>query len=83
MVRIVRTGPDTVRVDETGKAAGRGAYLCRRASCWTDGLRKQALERALKTKINNGDRTKLEVYAAGLRADGTGHSRRVAEGSNA
>jgi predicted RNA-binding protein YlxR (DUF448 family) len=51
LVRIVR-GPDgVVAIDATGQAAGRGAYLCRDASCWDAAARKRALEHALGTAI--------------------------------
>ncbi len=34
LVRIVRTPDGAVRVDPTGKVAGRGAYLCKARPCW-------------------------------------------------
>jgi uncharacterized protein len=58
MVRIVRT-VEGVRVDPTGKLAGRGAYLHDRRECWTRGL-KGALAHALKTELNADDRAELE-----------------------
>jgi len=59
-VRIVRSG-DGVRVDPTGKLAGRGAYLHDRRSCWEAGL-KGSLARALKTDLSNADREQLEAF---------------------
>jgi hypothetical protein len=56
LVRIVRTqtGQDVqnaqnveVRVDPTGKAPGRGAYLCADAACWSKALKTRAVQRAL------------------------------------
>ena len=70
MVRIVRTVPGAVVVDPTGKLSGRGAYLCRQASCWERGLRKDVLPRALKTSLSEADRAALEAYAAGLSGAG-------------
>lgn len=60
MFRIVRT-VEGVRVDPTGKLAGRGAYLHDRPSCWTRGL-KGALAHALKTELSNDDRARLEEF---------------------
>jgi predicted RNA-binding protein YlxR (DUF448 family) len=64
LVRIVRTPTDTVEVDETGKRAGRGAYLCRARECWDTALKKKALEYALKTAISLEDKTVLQAYGA-------------------
>jgi predicted RNA-binding protein YlxR (DUF448 family) len=46
-VRIVRTPDGSVSFDDTGRANGRGAYLCADASCWQTALKKQSIERAL------------------------------------
>lgn len=62
-VRIVRTPEQTVDVDPTGKANGRGAYLCARRSCWEQALVTGALERALKVKIDAEQKTRLAEYA--------------------
>ena len=60
MLRIVRT-VDGVRVDPTGKLAGRGAYLHDKRSCWERGL-KGTLAHALKTELSNDDRVRLEAF---------------------
>jgi predicted RNA-binding protein YlxR (DUF448 family) len=49
LIRIVRS-PEGVKVDPTGKAPGRGAYLHDKMSCWQVGLRG-ALARALRTEL--------------------------------
>ena len=61
MVRIVRAAEGGVRVDATGKLAGRGAYLHDRRECWERGM-KGALEHALKTTLNADDRLRLEDF---------------------
>lgn len=49
MVRVaVKEGQ--VRLDPTGKAGGRGAYLCS-AQCLTVAKKERRLERALRTAI--------------------------------
>ena len=51
LIRVVRqTSPDaTVRVlvDRTGKANGRGAYVCNRAECVELALKQRRFERSL------------------------------------
>ena len=50
-MRVVRSPEGTVRIDPTGRMAGRGAYLCRDAACWDTAGRKRALEHALKVTL--------------------------------
>ncbi len=64
LIRLVRT-PDGVKVDPTGKAAGRGAYLHNKRSCWERGL-KGSLAQALKTELNDQDRQLLLAFMATL-----------------
>lgn len=70
MLRVVRTPPGAVVVDPTGKASGRGAYLCRRSACWQAGLRRDILARALKTTLSAAARAALEVCTADLAREG-------------
>lgn len=51
LVRIVRSPGGAVAVDRTGKASGRGVYLCRRRSCLEAARKKDALSRSLKVKV--------------------------------
>ncbi len=64
LIRIVRTG-EAVRVDPSGKLAGRGAYLHDRRACWERGL-KGALAHALKTELSEEDRKNLYAYMLSL-----------------
>ena len=68
LVRVVRSPRGDVSVDLTGKKPGRGAYLCADPACWEVGLKKGALERALKVSISSTDRAALEAFAAALEA---------------
>jgi predicted RNA-binding protein YlxR (DUF448 family) len=70
LVRIVRTDQG-VRVDLTGKAAGRGAYLHALQSCWQKGL-KGTLAHALRVELTEQDREILRAYMAGLPDEPTG-----------
>ena len=53
LVRVVRTPEDTVLLDTTGRANGRGAYLCKKIACLEKAIKSRALERALETKIES------------------------------
>ena len=52
MVRIVRTPDQGVKIDESGKASGRGVYLCRDRKCWEKALSEKRLQHALKTGLS-------------------------------
>jgi hypothetical protein len=52
LIRIVRTPGGELKIDETGRVAGRGAYLCRDAGCWRIGLERGAVGRALGTPMS-------------------------------
>jgi predicted RNA-binding protein YlxR (DUF448 family) len=60
LIRIVRTA-DGVKIDPTGKLAGRGAYLHDRRSCWEAGL-EGSLAHALKVDLTAADRENLEAF---------------------
>lgn len=63
LVRLVRTAAGAVRVDPTGKAEGRGAYLHNRRACWIAALTGQALNHALKTTLTEADRATLLAHS--------------------
>lgn len=60
LVRVVRT-PDGVKIDPTGKANGRGAYLHNLRACWEKGL-KGALAHALKVELTDQDRLTVQGF---------------------
>jgi len=51
LVRIVAGREGGISLDPSGKAAGRGAYLCRDAACLAKAVKEKRLERALKSRI--------------------------------
>ena len=82
LIRVVRRTDGSVAVDPTGKQSGRGAYLCQRQDCWQQGLRREALARALKTTVVPDDRAALERFAANLTGvDSEPQARACAPGS--
>jgi predicted RNA-binding protein YlxR (DUF448 family) len=66
LIRVVRVEDGVVEVDPTGKKSGRGTYLCKQRSCWEAALRKERLDRALKTRVAAECREGLASYAETL-----------------
>jgi predicted RNA-binding protein YlxR (DUF448 family) len=60
LFRIVRTPEGRLIIDPTGKANGRGAYLCRQASCWEKGGQKQRLAQALRITLSAEELAELQ-----------------------
>ena len=59
LVRVVK-GPDgVVRLDATGRLAGRGAYLHLDPVCLQEGMRKGRLGHALRTTVSAQDQALL------------------------
>lgn len=52
LIRIVRTPQGEVILDPTGKAAGRGAYICADSTCFKQAIRKKALSRSLGIEVS-------------------------------
>jgi predicted RNA-binding protein YlxR (DUF448 family) len=59
-VRVVRAPDGTVSIDQSGRANGRGAYLCADGSCWPAALKKKSVERALGVSLPPAVRAQLE-----------------------
>ena len=53
LIRVVRSQDGNVTVDFTGKAAGRGAYVCRSVECLERAIKAGGLDRALEHKIED------------------------------
>ena len=51
LIRIVRTPEGAVIADRTGRANGRGAYLCADPACLEKAIKSRALDRALEVKV--------------------------------
>ncbi len=60
LLRLVRR-PEGVLVDQTGKLAGRGAYLHNARGCWEKGL-KGPLAHALKAELTPVDVERLGIF---------------------
>ena len=53
LVRVVKSPEGEVSLDLTGKKAGRGAYVCKKAECLRKARKKKAFERAFGVKIDD------------------------------
>lgn len=51
LVRIVKNKEGQIFVDPTGKANGRGAYICSDIECLEKAIKSKALSRAFKIEI--------------------------------
>jgi len=51
MIRVVKNKEGEVQLDVTGRAHGRGAYICPDPECLAKAEKRKALARALETEI--------------------------------
>jgi predicted RNA-binding protein YlxR (DUF448 family) len=58
LMRFVRT-LEGVYADPTGKAEGRGAYLCSAPECRLRAVTSEVLAKALRTSLNDADRERI------------------------
>lgn len=57
LVRIVKTKENQIFLDPSGRANGRGAYVCATEDCLTKAIKSKALNRAFKMNVDD------EVYS--------------------
>ena len=51
LIRVVRGTDGNVSLDFSGKAAGRGAYICPKSECLKKAQKAKALDRSLEVEI--------------------------------
>lgn len=56
LIRVVKNKDGEIFIDKTGKANGRGTYLCNDKNCLEKAIKSKALNRAFTTEISE------EVY---------------------
>ena len=61
LIRVVRTPQGNVEIDRTGKAAGRGAYVCRDVECFKRSRKARRLETNLECKIPDAIYDEIEA----------------------
>lgn len=52
LLRIVKNKDGEIFIDPTGKANGRGAYICKDGICADEAEKRKALERSFKVAVN-------------------------------
>lgn len=65
LIRIVKDKEGNLSVDKTGKAPGRGAYLCDAQECLEKAKKAKRLERALETTIDDAIYEELRSVISG------------------
>jgi predicted RNA-binding protein YlxR (DUF448 family) len=74
LIRLVRTPEGDIIVDFTGKANGRGAYLCTRPVCREKGMSEpRFFSRALKTTVSQEKLAQLRAELLKLQAFNAGN----------
>lgn len=52
LIRIVKNKEGQIFIDKTGKANGRGAYICDNIECLEKAIKTKRLERTFETNID-------------------------------
>ena len=67
LLRVVKPSGGEAHIDRTGKAPGRGAYICPEVECFKKARKTRALERALDATLEDAVFDQLEAQ---LRPEG-------------
>ena len=65
LIRLVRVA-DGVLLDQSGKMAGRGAYVHPQVNCWEKALAGSLIQKALRTKISAENLMALSEFVSTL-----------------
>ena len=60
LIRIVKNKNGEINLDATGKAQGRGAYICRDLNCLLKAAKSGALNRAFSVNVDRSVYDKLK-----------------------
>lgn len=71
LLRIVRSPEGAVSFDASGKAPGRGAYVCSE-QCFAAACKKKKLDRALKATLGSDDYQQIAADIAAHALDARG-----------
>ena len=53
LIRIVKNKDGNISIGKTGKANGRGAYICNNVECLEKAIKSKRLEKTFEEKIDN------------------------------
>lgn len=65
LIRVVKNKENEISIDKTGKAQGRGAYICDNIECLEKAIKTRKLEKSLETQISNEVYEKLRGVIVG------------------
>ena len=65
LIRVIKSPEGNIQLDPTGKANGRGAYVCRDSECLMKAIKSKGLDRSFKVHISDEiyDKLKEELSA--------------------
>lgn len=58
-IRIVKNNENNISIDRTGKANGRGAYICDNIECLEKAIKNKKIEKSFKMSIDESIYQKL------------------------
>ena len=59
-VRIVKSKEGNITIDKTGKASGRGAYICHYVDCFNKAKKSKKIEKVFETQLTEDIYNELE-----------------------
>ena len=62
MIRFVKTGSGEIVLDRSGKAEGRGAYICADPDCLARVMKSARIQKVLKGRISDKVFTETDEY---------------------
>ncbi|MCQ2460918.1 MAG: YlxR family protein [Clostridia bacterium] len=65
LVRVVKSKDENIALDLSGKAPGRGAYICKSTECFEKAKKARRFEREFKMQIPDDVYSKLEAELNG------------------
>lgn len=51
LLRVVKTPDENFEIDLSGKAQGRGAYICKSSACAENAKKRRQFDKSFKTKV--------------------------------
>lgn len=70
LLRIVRSSDGEISLDTTGRAAGRGAYVCNCDECVTGAVKKRVFNRVFKEQVDGSVYERLLEDYGRMKTDG-------------
>ena len=65
LIRVVKNKDGVISIDKTGKANGRGAYICDNVDCLEKAIKSKRLEKSFEMRISNEIYEKLRGVMIG------------------